>query len=119
MRDDKGHPIDVVSLEPEQISAFYDEDREQRDLVVMAEVPDHLVGAIYAIEDRRFEEHNGVDLRAFAVPRYRECLQEIEGLATNAAPWIMGEHPGALDAYALAVRERFRFYSFGDGMLIL
>jgi len=63
MRDDRGHPIDVVTLEPEQISAFYDEDREQRDLVVMAEVPDHLVQAIYAIEDRRFEEHNGVDLR--------------------------------------------------------
>jgi len=63
MRDDKGHPIDVVALEPEQISAFYDEDREQRDLVAMADVPDHLVDAIYAIEDRRFEEHNGVDLR--------------------------------------------------------
>ena len=42
-------------------------------------------------------------MRAFAVPRYRECLQEIEGLATNAAPWIMGEHPGALDAYALTL----------------
>ena len=63
MRDDKGHPIDVVALEPEQISAFYDEDREQRDLVAIADVPDHLVDAIYAIEDRRFEEHNGVDLR--------------------------------------------------------
>lgn len=63
MRDEKGHPIDVVALEPEQISAFYDEDREQRDLVAMADVPDHLVDAIYAIEDRRFEEHNGVDLR--------------------------------------------------------
>ncbi len=66
MRDDKGHPIDVVALEPEQISAFYDEDREQRDLVAMAEVPEHLVDAIYAIEDRRFEEHNGVDLRRIA-----------------------------------------------------
>ena len=63
MRDDQGHPIDVVALEPEQISAFYDEDREQRDLVAIADVPDHLVDAIYAIEDRRFEEHNGVDLR--------------------------------------------------------
>ncbi len=63
MRDEKGYPIDVVSLEPEQISAFYDADREQRDLVAMAEVPEHLVSAIYAIEDRRFEEHNGVDLR--------------------------------------------------------
>ncbi len=66
MRDDKGHPVDVVALEPEQISAFYDEDREQRDLVAMADVPEHLVDAIYAIEDRRFEEHNGVDLRRIA-----------------------------------------------------
>ena len=66
MRDDKGHPIDVVALEPEQISAFYDADREQRDLVALDKVPDHLVDAIFAIEDRRFEEHNGVDLRRIA-----------------------------------------------------
>lgn len=42
-------------------------------------------------------------LRAFAVPRYRECLEEIEALAQQAAPWISGEHPGALDAYALTL----------------
>jgi glutathione S-transferase len=42
-------------------------------------------------------------LRAFAVPRYRECLQEIETLAAKAQPWMTGEHPGALDAYALTL----------------
>jgi glutathione S-transferase len=42
-------------------------------------------------------------MRSFAVLRYRECLQEIEGLAAKATPWIMGEHPGALDAYALTL----------------
>lgn len=42
-------------------------------------------------------------IRAFAVPRYRECLQEIEVLATKAQPWITGENPGALDAYALTL----------------
>jgi len=42
-------------------------------------------------------------LRAFAVPRYRACLQEIEGLAAKAQPWMTGEHPGALDAYALTL----------------
>lgn len=42
-------------------------------------------------------------MQAFAVPRYRECLQEIEALASNAKPWITGEHPGALDAYALTL----------------
>jgi glutathione S-transferase len=42
-------------------------------------------------------------MRAFAVPRYRECLQEIEALAAKAQHWMTGEHPGALDAYALTL----------------
>jgi glutathione S-transferase len=42
-------------------------------------------------------------LRAFAMPRYRECLQEIEGLAAKAHPWMTGKHPSALDAYALTL----------------
>jgi glutathione S-transferase len=42
-------------------------------------------------------------MRRFAVPRYRECLEEIEALAQRAAPWMTGEHPGALDAYALTL----------------
>jgi glutathione S-transferase len=42
-------------------------------------------------------------MRTFAVVRYRECLQEIETLAANASPWLLGEHPGAVDAYALTL----------------
>lgn len=42
-------------------------------------------------------------MRAFAVPLYREYLQEIEVLAAKASPWLFGEHPGALDAYALTL----------------
>lgn len=42
-------------------------------------------------------------IRAFAVPRYRECLEEIEALAVRASPWLFGEQPGALDAYALTL----------------
>ena len=42
-------------------------------------------------------------MRTFAVERYRECLQEIETLAGKASPWLYGEHPGALDAYALVL----------------
>lgn len=61
IRDDRGRPVDVVSLEPEPISSFYGNEREQRDLVALAEVPSHLVSAIYAVEDRRFEEHHGID----------------------------------------------------------
>ncbi|WP_372657132.1 glutathione S-transferase family protein [Hydrogenophaga sp.] len=42
-------------------------------------------------------------MQRFAVARYRECLAEIEALATEASPWLFGEHPGALDAYALTL----------------
>ena len=42
-------------------------------------------------------------IRAFGAARYREMLQEIEAMAEKAAPWMVGERPGALDAYALTL----------------
>ena len=42
-------------------------------------------------------------IRGFAVERYRELLGEIEALAAQAAPWMAGEKPSALDAYALTL----------------
>ena len=42
-------------------------------------------------------------IRAFAIARYRELLGEIEALAAKASPWMVGERPGALDAYALTL----------------
>ena len=58
-----GDELAVVVLEPDPVSAFLGRDREQRDLVRLDDVPAYLVGAIYAVEDKRFEEHHGVDLR--------------------------------------------------------
>ena len=58
-----GAEVDVVVLEPEPVSAFLGEDREQRDLVELETVPPHLVHAIFAVEDKRFEEHHGIDPR--------------------------------------------------------
>ncbi len=58
--------VGVVVLEPEPVSAFLGEDREQRDLVDLDELPAHLLDAVYAVEDKRFEQHHGIDLRRVA-----------------------------------------------------
>lgn len=61
-----GRSMGALLLEPEQIGAYYGPDREQRELVRLDEVPDHLVNAILAVEDQRFESHPGIDLRRIA-----------------------------------------------------
>ena len=42
-------------------------------------------------------------IRAYAAKTYRGLLDEIEAMAEQASPWMMGERPGALDAYALTL----------------
>ncbi len=59
----RGNEVGAVLLEPELVGAYYGADREQRDLVRLADVPRHLIDAILAVEDRRFEAHHGIDFR--------------------------------------------------------
>ena len=49
------------ALEPELITYLFDENREKRRRVRYEELPDHLVKAVLAIEDRRFFSHPGLD----------------------------------------------------------
>lgn len=42
-------------------------------------------------------------VKAHAVEAYRGLLGELEALAQKANPWLGGEKPGALDAYALTL----------------
>jgi penicillin-binding protein 1B len=49
------------TLEPELISYLFDRSREKRRLVRYEELPDALVKAVLAIEDRRFFSHPGLD----------------------------------------------------------
>jgi len=42
-------------------------------------------------------------VKAHAVEVYRGLLGEIEALAQKASPWMGGDKPGALDAYALTL----------------
>jgi len=58
-----GQELGAVLLEPELIGAYYGPDREQRELVHLEGVPQHLVDAILSVEDQRFESHHGIDFR--------------------------------------------------------
>lgn len=49
------------ALEPELVTYLYGEDREKRRRVRFEELPDHVVKAVLAIEDRRFFGHPGFD----------------------------------------------------------
>ena len=49
------------TLEPELITYLFDESREKRRRVRYEDLPDHLVKAVLAIEDRRFFSHPGLD----------------------------------------------------------
>ncbi len=42
-------------------------------------------------------------IRAHAVQTYRGLLSEIEAMAVKASPWLAGDQPSALDAYALTL----------------
>jgi len=61
-----GQELGAVMLEPEAIGAYYGPDREQRELITLDQVPRHLLDAIFAVEDQRFESHHGIDPRRIA-----------------------------------------------------
>jgi penicillin-binding protein 1B len=64
--DGSGQRLAHISLEPELIGSFPGTSHKDRVPVRIADVPDHLVDAILTIEDRRFFEHDGLDLQRIA-----------------------------------------------------
>lgn len=66
LSDVVGRPLDLVRLEPAEIGSIYPAHKEDRILVRREDLPEHLVQALLAVEDRRFFGHHGVDLRGIA-----------------------------------------------------
>ena len=64
-------PHQIEHFAPQQASELYDAEggllglfyRERRQLISLADLPPHVPLAFIAIEDRRFFEHEGVDVR--------------------------------------------------------
>lgn len=59
--EESGASRPYVEVEPVVLARLFGEKRESRLLVRFKDVPDHLIKAVIAIEDRRFFEHRGID----------------------------------------------------------
>jgi penicillin-binding protein 1B len=71
--DDHGQSLTSYELEPLLITGLSeDANRTKRRLVTYDEIPQNLVNAVLAIEDRRFFEHNGVNLWRLIVAARRD-----------------------------------------------
>jgi len=63
IREGRGRRLPSLVLEPDIIGELYTSSREYRDSVPLDEIPDALVEAVITMEDRRFFDHGGLDLR--------------------------------------------------------
>jgi penicillin-binding protein 1B len=61
-----GGALELVRLDPAQIGSFHPLQHEDRVLVRRLEIPEPLVQALLAVEDRNFYRHHGVDPRGIA-----------------------------------------------------
>jgi 1A family penicillin-binding protein len=61
-----GEPLSEIELEPETLTGLGGAANQLRHPMPLAAMPKHLVQAVLAIEDQRFYEHHGVDVRAVA-----------------------------------------------------
>ncbi|WP_059102799.1 transglycosylase domain-containing protein [Shouchella shacheensis] len=71
----------LVDQEGEVITDLY---MENRQVIPISEVPEHVQNAFVAIEDSRFYEHQGIDFRAIGRALYRDILAgaKVEGGST-------------------------------------
>lgn len=70
----------IVDQNGEEIASLYTENRRP---VSIDEVPDDVKHAFIAVEDKRFYEHHGIDLKSVSRAVYRDILagSKVEGEA--------------------------------------
>ncbi len=66
LEDADGQELAHVALEPELIGSLAGHSDKDRVPVFLSDVPSHLVDAILTIEDQRFFDHKGLDLKRIA-----------------------------------------------------
>jgi penicillin-binding protein 1B len=64
VRDERGAEIAFAELDPMLIGSIFPAHGEDRIVLEPGEVPDLVIAGLITVEDRRFAEHFGIDLRA-------------------------------------------------------
>ena len=63
IRQEDGVFLPLLEVEPEEIMLFFGPERERRQLVSLQHIPQQVIHAVLAAEDRRFFRHWGIDPR--------------------------------------------------------
>lgn len=73
-RIDTGETIAALKLEPEQVAVIFGDQMEDRTLVTLKEVPQHLLESIIVVEDERFFKHRGIDYFAILRAAFKDIM---------------------------------------------
>ena len=84
IRNDVGEYLTSFDLQPELISELYGKDDGARELISLSDMPDTLLKAFLAVEDKRFYQHWGVDIIAIG----RAVLRNIQDGTLQGASTI-------------------------------
>ena len=79
LRDDVGGLLEAYTLEPEILSTDVSAKAGKREILTYGDIPDVMVKAMLSIEDRRFFEHSGVDVRGLGRALLRNAGDERMG----------------------------------------
>ncbi len=96
-------------VEPEVVGGFYEAEWEERNLVQLADVPQMFIDALLVMEDRRFYDHPGLNLKSIARAAWVNLRagRIVQGGSTLTQQLVKNFYLGSERTFARKAREAF------------